>query len=181
MDKNSIRIQIKEQKRKLSKDEIAYFSDACIKRLFTLDCLQESNVICPYVSYNQEVYTWDFIKQLLKGNKKVALPKVCGEEMDFYYIRQFSDLVPGAYGILEPDTKEIMKEEKALLIMPGLAFDEEKNRIGYGGGFYDRYLAKHPHLFKIALAYEFQIYRKLEVETFDIKPDLIVTEKRIIG
>ena len=89
-------------------------------------------------------------------------------------------MVPGAYGILEPDTKDLMKEQKALILMPGLAFDEEKNRIGYGGGFYDKYLEKHPDFFKVALPYDFQIYKKLNTEQFDIKPDIIVTDQRVI-
>ena len=74
-----------------------------------------------------------------------------------------------------------MNEKNALIIMPGLAFDEKKNRIGYGGGFYDKYLERHPGLFKVALAYDFQIYKKLETEQFDIRPDIIVTDKRVIG
>ncbi|MBQ4522614.1 MAG: 5-formyltetrahydrofolate cyclo-ligase [Lachnospiraceae bacterium] len=180
MDKSIIRAEIKEQKRQLSKEQILELSHFCIQKLNELECMEKYDVICPYVSYNQEVFTWDFIKQLRKDNKKVAVPKVCGDEMEFYYIRQFSDLVPGAYGILEPDTRLLMTEQKALIIMPGLAFDEEKNRIGYGGGFYDKYLEKHPDFFKVALAYEFQIYQKLNTEQFDLKPDIIVTDKRVI-
>lgn len=180
MDKSTIRTEIKKRKRALSKEHILELSHSCLKRLMVLDCMSNYDIICPYVSYNQEVFTWDFIKQLLRENKKVAVPKVCGDEMEFYYINRFSDLVSGAYGILEPDTKDLMKEQKALILMPGLAFDEEKNRIGYGGGFYDKYLAKHPDFFKVALAYDFQIYKKLNTEQFDIKPDIIVTDQRVI-
>lgn len=181
MNKSIIRAEIKEQKRQLSKEQILELSHSCIQKLNELECMEKYDIICPYVSYNQEVFTWDFIKQLLKTDKKVAVPKVCGDEMEFYYIHQFSDLVPGAYGILEPDTKELMKEPDALMIMPGLAFDEEKNRIGYGGGFYDKYLEVHPDFFKVALAYDFQIYKKLDTNQFDIRPDIIVTDKRVIG
>ncbi|MBQ3513737.1 MAG: 5-formyltetrahydrofolate cyclo-ligase [Lachnospiraceae bacterium] len=181
MDKATIRTQIKQRKRQLSKEEILELSHACIKSLMELDCISNYDIICPYVSYNQEVATWDFIKQLLKEGKKVAVPKVIGDEMEFFYIHQFSDLLPGAYGILEPSSGQTLQEPKALVIMPGLAFDKEKNRIGYGGGFYDKYLEKHPDFLKVALAYDFQIYEKLDVEQFDIKPDIIVTDKRVIG
>lgn len=181
MDKSIIRAEIKEQKRNLSKEQILELSHSCIQKLNELECMEKYDVICPYVSYNQEVFTWDLIKQLLMDNKKIAVPKVIDDEMEFYYIHQFSDLAPGAYGILEPDTRQVMNEKNALIIMPGLAFDEKKNRIGYGGGFYDKYLERHPGLFKVALAYDFQIHKKLETEQFDIRPDIIVTDKRVIG
>lgn len=180
LDKSTIRTKIRQQKRALNKEEILTLSKACIKKLLELDVIKNYDVICPYVSYNQEVATWDLIKQLLHMKKRVAVPKVLGTEMEFYYIKQFSDLCPGAYGILEPVMEQILEEPKALVIMPGLAFDEKKNRIGYGGGFYDKYLEKHKDYFKVALAYEFQIFETLEVEQFDIKPDIIVTDKRVI-
>ena len=65
--------------------------------------------------------------------------------------------------------------------MPGVAFDEERHRIGYGGGFYDRFLEAHPKLSRVALAFEFQVKKEVPYETFDICPEKIVTEKRVIG
>ena len=66
-----------------------------------------------------------------------------------------------------------------LLIMPGVAFDEECRRIGYGGGFYDKYLEKHPGLYAIAIAFELQMYRELPCEEHDIRPEKIITEKQV--
>ena len=167
-------------KRQLDQDKILELSDSCIKRLIDLNVISNYEVVCPYVSYNQELATLDFIKYLLQEKKRVAVPKIIGTEMEFCLIHSFSDLKPGAYGILEPENTEILKESEALIIMPGLAFDQEKNRIGYGGGYYDKYLKKHKEYYKIALAYDFQIFESIETEDFDIKPDIIVTDKRVI-
>jgi len=106
--------------------------------------------------------------------------------MKFFYITSLeNDLEEGYYGIREPYEKhaanESGDEEKALMLMPGVAFDEERHRIGYGGGFYDRFLEAHPKLSRVALAFEFQVKESVPYEAFDICPEKIVTEKRVIG
>ena len=100
--------------------------------------------------------------------------------MIFYKLTDFSQLEPGYFGIPEPARGEIAEWENALMIMPGVAFDKQNHRVGYGGGFYDRYLEKHPALKRIAAAFEFQILPEVPTEPTDISPEIIVTEKQCI-
>jgi 5-formyltetrahydrofolate cyclo-ligase len=102
--------------------------------------------------------------------------------MKFFYITSFEeDLEDGYFGIREPKEIHPAKEENALLLMPGVAFDEARHRVGYGGGFYDRFLEAHPGMVTVALAFEFQVKEEVPFEEFDIRPSRIVTEKRVIG
>ena len=84
------------------------------------------------------------IEKAWADGKEIAVPKVQGLDMIFYKLTDFAQLEPGYYGIPEPVSGEIVQWEDALMIMPGVAFDRQNHRVGYGGGFYDRYLEKHP-------------------------------------
>ena len=99
--------------------------------------------------------------------------------MNFYLVEQKEDLQPGAYGILEPTGEYKADGYDGLLIMPGVAFDEECHRIGYGGGFYDRFLEKHPEVCRVAVGFSFQILPEVPTEPTDIRPQVIVTEENI--
>ncbi len=136
-----------------------------------------------YVDYNHEVGTRNIIENAWNSGKKVYVPKVLDREMEFYEIKDFTDLEPGTKGILEPkeDLLKMASGEEGIMILPGVAFDESCHRIGYGGGFYDRYLAKHPSLTKIAIAFSYQIYEEIPWEEFDISPEMIITEETIYG
>lgn len=118
------------------------------------------------------------IEEAWKAGKEVAVPKVDGKDMIFYKLTDFSQLEPGYFGIPEPTRGEIVEWEDALMIMPGVAFDKNNHRVGYGGGFYDRYLEKHPDLKRIAAAFEFQILSGVPTEPTDISPEIVVTEKQ---
>ena len=117
----------------------------------------------------------------LLNEKRVFLPRVNGSRMDFYEISDITELSPGAFGIYEPDIegKEPDYSKNGLLIMPGVAFDSLGNRIGFGGGFYDKYLSEGGRFLKIALAYDFQILENLPAEEHDEKTDIVVTENTI--
>ena len=99
--------------------------------------------------------------------------------MIFYKLTDFSQLEPGYFGIPEPASGEIADWPKALMIMPGVAFDRANHRVGYGGGFYDRYLEKHPQLERVAIAFSFQMLPEVPTEPTDICPQIIVTEEEI--
>lgn len=140
--------------------------------------LEETDIYC-YANYNGEVGTEQIMEEAWKLGKHVWLPKVEGCEMEFYLVESRKELKPGAYGILEPVTDHKADGKEGLLIMPGVAFDEEGRRIGYGGGFYDKYLEKHPNLLTVAVAFELQIYQEIPCEEHDIKPRKVVTEEHI--
>ena len=112
--------------------------------------------------------------------KEIAVPKVQGLDMIFYKLTDFAQLAPGYYGIPEPVSGEIVQWEDALMIMPGVAFDRQNHRVGYGGGFYDRYLEKHPRVKRVAAAFEFQLLPQVPTEPTDISPEIVVTEKQCI-
>ena len=107
----------------------------------------------------------------------VAVPKVVEKDMVFYKLTDFSQLEPGYFGIPEPASGEIVEWPEALMIMPGVAFDRENHRVGYGGGFYDRYLEKHPQLERVAVAFSFQMLPEVPTEPTDICPQIVVTEE----
>ena len=119
------------------------------------------------------------IEEAWKAGKEVAVPKVVGKDMIFYRLTDFSQLEPGYFGIPEPVRGEIVKWEDALMVMPGVAFDPENNRVGYGGGFYDRFLEKHLDITRLAVAFDFQILDLVPTEPTDICPQIIVTQSKV--
>lgn len=143
-----------------------------------------------FVSFGSEVFTHDLIKNWIRLGKKVSVPyieKLSNGKRLMHAVRlgDFSDLRKnGSFGILEPEfhMDNIVRPEKLdLVIVPGSAFDLNKNRMGYGGGFYDSFLpGTLPDCKKIAVCFDFQVLDSIPHEDCDIPVDLIVTEKRII-
>lgn len=183
MTKDVIRDEVRKQKRDMTLREIEEESSRILKWLYDSKEYLQADAIYTYVSYNQEVVTHGLIEKALADGKKVAVPKVQGKEMEFYYISSLDDLAVGYQKILEPVTKKLADpklEKYPLMIQPGLAFDKQGNRIGYGGGFYDRYLAKYSQTFcKCALGFSFQLYEELETESFDISMDMVISPEGI--
>lgn len=147
---------------------------------------QEAELLLFYVSYRSEADTRDLIRKALAEGRRVAVPRVEGEELTFYRITSFSQLAEGYRGILEPDVKcsepvryEDVPAERVLLFAPGCAFDKNGGRMGYGGGFYDRFLQKHPELYCAALAFEAQLVAKVPCEEWDRRVSCVITEQEI--
>ena len=142
--------------------------------------LEETDIYC-YANYNGEVGTSSIMEEAWKLGKSVWFPRIEGSEMNFYLVESKDDLQPGAYGILEPTGAHIADGEDGLLIMPGVAFDEECHRIGYGGGFYDKYLNRYgaDEFLKIGICYDFQMqkYDTIKMEENDVKVDMTVTDR----
>ena len=116
-----------------------------------------------------------FFDAVRKG-KIIASPKVLGDEMSFYTISDLKQLSVGAYGIQEP-VSNILAPAADLIIVPGVAFTKKGNRLGYGGGYYDKYLASNP-TYTIGAAYDFQIVDYIEINKFDVKLKEIIKEKK---
>lgn len=142
----------------------------------------------PFISVGTEIDTLPMLQEVFAMQRqgaavRVAAPRVCGREMDFYEIHSLEDLEEGRFGIREPLTycrKTIA--DHGLMLLPGLAFDLRGGRVGYGGGYYDRYLSRHggEHLMTWAVAYDFQLLDEIETERHDISPQRIITPKRTI-
>lgn len=144
----------------------------------------EAEVIYAYVDFDSEVETRALIETALDKGKSVWLPKVQGEDMEFYPAVSVDKLEAGAFGILEPPAGDALtlrtRAERSLMLLPGIAFDRTGNRIGYGKGYYDRYLACHPGIPKIALAFDLQIIDEIPAVHTDVRADLIITEKGVL-
>ena len=120
--------------------------------------------------------TGAFLRQAQRDGKRVAVPKVYGDEMRFLWLDDLQQVAPGAYGIPEPIADgPVAMDETALVLMPGLAFDREGFRLGYGGGFYDKYLAAHPKHVTLALCYGFQMFDHLDVDDYDIPVQYVIS------
>lgn len=175
--KSEIRKLVRGYRESLSADEVAMKSIIILEKLLQMKEYKEAACIYCYIDFRNEVRTKPIIRRALSDGKRVAVPKVDKERMEFYYINGFDQLKPGIYGIPEPEDCPLAADTDALLIMPGIAFDKENHRIGYGKGYYDRYLERSNRHFKIALAYQFQVFQSVPYEEFDKQPDLVLTER----
>ena len=175
MDKKELRRRIREQKRAMTEAEITKKSQK-LGELFAASALyRAANTIYGYLPYNQEVRTTRAMEQVLKDGKGLALPKIYGDRMDFIVVTDLSQVEKGYCGIPEPIHDEpLATDETSLVLMPGMAFDREGHRMGYGGGFYDKFLAAEPDHPTLALCYDFQMMEHLETEAHDIPVDTVL-------
>jgi 5-formyltetrahydrofolate cyclo-ligase len=151
------------------------------ERLFSLPAFKSAHTVMFFASFRSEVDTIPMIRRALASGKRIVLPKVKGKELELYEIRNTdSDVSPGAWGIPEPHESAPAKLDAIdVIIVPGAAFDEQGNRLGYGAGFYDKLLSAFKKL-TVALAFEEQIVPKVPVDLHDVPIMKIVTEKRIL-
>lgn len=177
--KESIRKTVLSRRKTLTVDEMKKKSSAICEKLLSLPEFQESKHIYVYMDFKKEVMTREFIKKAWALGKTVAVPKVQGDEMEFYWLTSFAQLEPGYFGISEPSYGDMACDEDAFILVPGVAFDVQRHRIGYGRGFYDRYLAKYPQLRSAAVAYDLQVFEEIPHEELDICPGVLVTESKI--
>ena len=175
MNKLELRQMIRTQKRQMTPEAIAEKSQKLLEQFVATDAYRNATTIYGYMNYNQEVRTIPILEQALRDGKRVAIPKCYGDEMRFIYMEDLSAVEKSSCGIPEPIADEpVANDETALVLMPGLAFDPEGHRIGYGGGFYDRYLCAQPNHPTVALCFDFQMLPALETEEFDIPVDLVL-------
>jgi len=175
MDKKFLRQQIKEKKKAMTEAEIESTSNVLAEKFYASAQYQNADTIYGYLPYNQEVRTVPILQRALSDGKRVAVPKVYGEEMRFIYLTDLSQVEKGYCGIPEPVADGPVADDRtALVLMPGLAFDPAGHRIGYGGGFYDKFLSSEPEHPTVALCYGFQVFPRLETEEFDIPVDCVL-------
>ena len=175
MDKKELRRSIRERKRAMTEEEIVSRSEKLGVLFAQSEAYKNAKTIYGYLPYNQEVRTVPILEQALMDGKKVAVPKVYGDEMKFLYLDDLTKVSKGYAGIPEPIADgPVADDETALVLMPGLAFDPQGHRIGYGGGFYDKFLAAEPNHPTLALCYEFQLLPELDTEEHDIPVDTVL-------
>lgn len=175
MNKQELRRAIRERKRAMTEEEIVERSNALAEKFYHTPAYQAASTIYGYLPYNQEVRTVPMLEQALRDGKKVAVPKCYGDEMKFIYLDDLTKVSKGYAGIPEPIADApVAHDETALVLMPGLAFDPQGHRIGYGGGFYDKFLSREPNHPTLALCYDFQMLPHLDTEEHDIPVDVVL-------
>lgn len=180
MDKEVLRKEMKNKRNNLSLKTREQFNLNIFNNFVNSTYYKISNNIFIFVSYNNEVDTHKIINQAIEDGKNVFVPKVISKEdgMIAVKINSLDDLDTGHYGILEPKNYclETNPSEIDLAVIPGLAFDLNGGRLGYGGGYYDRFLTLiKDSCIKIALAYDFQVIDCVPMQENDIKIDGIIT------
>ncbi len=183
--KEELRKKIMKMRKNLSKFEVSEKSNQIKKRLFEMDEFKQAYVILFYVSYDNEVYTHEMIKECISFEKNVVVPVTDMERRRLLLsrLKNWNDLVLGAYNILEPKEdciEEISLERVDLILVPGVGFDNKGRRIGHGKGYYDNLLRNSTKALHVGLAFECQIVDHVPTEEHDVPLDKIVTEKRII-
>ena len=175
MDKKQLRDQIRQRKRAMTEAEILQKSEDLTRQFLATPLYQQAKTLYGYLPYNQEVRTVPILAQALADGKQVAVPKVYGDTMRFILLPDLTKVAKGYSNIPEPiDDEPVANDETALVLMPGLAFDPQGNRMGYGGGFYDKFLEAEPGHPTVALCYDFQMLPQLDTEAHDIPVDLVL-------
>lgn len=207
--KEELRKEILTLRDQLSLEERVEKSKRIVEKVIKHKKFQEADKVLLFASFRSEVDTTAIFKTALQMGKEVYFPKVEGKIMEFYRVGKESDLLEGYRGIREPQERNetrfdvvkniqteekhkempalecqmVEKESRILVIMPGVAFDAEGNRIGYGGGYYDKFLqkleskVKKANVYKLAIAFQCQMVEKIISASYDVKPNIIITEE----
>lgn len=183
--KNELRSKYKSIRKNLTDKEKDKLDNDIFNKVITSNAFKKSDTIITYVSTDIEIDTRKLIELSLKSGKTVAVPKCIDgtRNMKFYEINSFDDLEIATFSVLEPKTN-VCKEfndfnEKCLCIVPGMVYDLNGYRLGYGKGYYDRFLSQHKKMIKMGLCYCNCTINKLISGRFDVSVDYLVTEKYI--
>ncbi len=178
-EKESLRNLLLEKRDNTSFDLMKIASDKIAKKLKKIRAFRDAQKIGAYYPIGSEVQTQDIIQELLSQGKEVFLPRVSGENMDFKKISDFSSLESGSFDIMEPKIECETLNNLDLILVPTVGITPKGVRLGYGYGFYDRFLANHKTL-TISLTLEKQVVKNIPKSDHDVLIDWIVTEDNII-
>ena len=182
-NKNNIRKKIYVERSTIVKDTIEKASLKICRHIMLLHQYHTADILLIYMPFRNEVKLDGILGNPSAKEKSIYIPRVNGDEMDFFLYDESTEFEISSYGIKEPLPERpyrYTEGQNVLMLIPGVAYDTNRNRLGYGGGYYDRYL-KDKDITVIAPAYDIQISsEKINAEPHDIKPQMIVTEKRII-
>ena len=179
-EKKELRNKMKKIRNLISKENKQIYDEIIFNKLIIDSDFKNANNYFIFVNFGSEIDTKKIINYLLERNKNVFVPKVVGKDMKLFKINGFNDLEEGCMGILEPKDEcvEFVDEKLNFILMPGLAFDKSGGRIGYGGGYYDKFLKQlsyYKKIPKVAIAYNFQVIDYIPMNDYDVKVDKIIT------
>lgn len=186
MDKNQLRKKILNIRNNMNKEDAINKSSIIINKLVNLEVYKNSRVVFIYMDFKNEVITSFLIKQMLSEKKRVVIPYT--DTINTVIIpselkSMEEDLALSKFGYYEPMFEKIVPvnpKEFDLVVVPGVVFDKNLNRVGFGKGYYDRILNRiRPDAQAVAIAYEFQVLDEVPCEEHDIKMDMLITEENI--
>jgi 5-formyltetrahydrofolate cyclo-ligase len=184
--KDKMRRIMLEKRNSLSAADINTKSEAIQQRFAISDEFNYARILASYYPVGSEVRTQKIVNIALNSNRVVALPRTVGDHIKFYPILSNSDLIVGKFGIREPSIPSdscasCVSDNIDLLLVPGIVFDTSGYRIGYGYGYYDRFIARKKNsIVSVGLAYEFQVCEKVPRSDNDQKINVLITEKRTL-
>ena len=173
MDKKQLRSHIKTLKKQHSKEELKRQSELILKKLENHKSFIEAKIVMLYSSLPDEVQTQEFLSKW-RNEKKIILPTVVGDDIIPVELSEDTDFAIGDFNILEPQN-EPYDGSYDLIVVPGVAFDRNGNRIGRGKGYYDRFLCKHLDVKRIGICFDFQFVDEVPTEDNDIKMQEVLT------
>ncbi|WMJ23435.1 5-formyltetrahydrofolate cyclo-ligase [Paludicola sp. MB14-C6] len=182
--KNELRSKYRKLREDMSAEQKQCYDQQIFNRLINTDHYKDAKTIITFVSTNLEVDTIQLINKAIEDHKRVAVPKCTNliGNMEFYIINSLDDLEKSTFSLMEPNIKKsekLMDYKDSICILPGFAFDREGYRIGFGKGYYDRFLNNYDGK-KIAVCYNNCIANKLPRGRFDVAANFIVTPKYIL-
>ena len=182
MNKKLLRKIMREKRKSMEKKQKNILDKELREKLFDSEKYKNSKIIFVYVSIEEEINTIKIIKRAFSDEKTVTVPKIMKNgEMRALKINSLDELKIGYFNILEPnENAEDLSEIVDLTIVPGLAFDKKNKRLGYGGGFYDRFFEKYKNSFKISLCYDYQFVETVYAEKYDVSVDMIISNSYIV-
>jgi 5-formyltetrahydrofolate cyclo-ligase len=178
-EKAALRKHLLEKRDSISFDLMEIHSEKIVSKLMKTKIISEAKSIGCYYSIGSEVQTVELITRLLDEKKSVSLPVISNSAMSFRIIDGIAKLEKNEFDIPEPKDNATIQEKHDVILVPCVGLDNEGNRVGYGQGFYDKYLEDN-NAIKIALSYSKQIVKSIPVSDKDIKMDWIITEKDVI-
>lgn len=179
LNRASLRKMLLEKRDNTSFDLMEISSKQIQKRLKKINTFRDAMKIAAYYPIGSEVMTQNIIQEMLSKNKEVFLPKVIGADIEFRKITEFADLEIGSFDILEPKPECVLGKNFDVMLVPTVGISEKGVRLGYGHGYYDRFLAKNK-ITTISLVLEKQIVKNIPKSEHDVLIDWIVTEDRVL-
>ncbi len=183
MPKTLPRQTMLDRRRQLSPLEVAKRSLAAQERLLAWPRFHRVQTVALYAPVRNEVATDRLFSALSRRGARIAYPRVIGDDLTFHQVLHSQELVPGAFGVAEPSSEclRVVDEEIDLVVVPGVAFDRRGHRLGYGKGYYDRFLAaRHDAGGRlVGFCYDFQLVESLPVEKHDVPMDLLITDRQL--
>lgn len=179
MPKRSIRADLLAQRKHLAAETCLSYSLQIQQHLLQTAEFQRAAAIALYSPVLNEVFTEQLFRAACDAGKLIAYPRVCGADLEFVRVAGPGDLAPGSFGVLEPTGSQLISPDALdLVVVPGVGFDRQGGRLGYGKGFYDRGLhhTQRPGCL-VGLCFELQLLERLPAENHDVHMDIIITEK----